>query len=61
MTMASKRLIRELEQYAKDPSPAVPKLEPVNDNLFHLSAILKGPGGTAYEGSHPYIAHTHMR
>ncbi|KAK5120127.1 hypothetical protein LTR85_006608 [Meristemomyces frigidus] len=49
--MASKRLIKELDQYSKDPSPAVSKLEPnTDDDLTHLSAVLRGPDGTAYEG-----------
>lgn len=49
--MASKRLIKELDQYAKDPSPAVSRLEPASDDdLTHLTAVLKGPDGTAYEG-----------
>lgn len=58
--MAAKRLIKELEQYNKQPSPAVPRLEPTSDDdLFHLTAELRGPEGTAYEGvcvcslSHP--------
>jgi peroxin-4 len=49
--MASKRLIKELDQYNKDPSPAVTLLEPTDDDdLFHLTAVLRGPDGTAYEG-----------
>ena len=49
--MAAKRLIKELDQYNKDPSPAVLRLEPTSDDdLFHLTAILRGPDGTAYEG-----------
>lgn len=49
--MATKRLTKELGQYAKNPSPAVPRLEPTNEHdLFHLTADLRGPEGTAYEG-----------
>ncbi|KAK1064363.1 hypothetical protein LTR33_012080 [Friedmanniomyces endolithicus] len=48
--MASKRLIKELEQYSRDPSPAVSRLETVDDDLTHLTADLRGPEGTAYEG-----------
>ncbi|KAK3679092.1 hypothetical protein LTR37_021454 [Vermiconidia calcicola] len=49
--MASKRLIKELSGYSRDPSPAVVSLEPVSDDdLFHLKAVLRGPDGTAYEG-----------
>ena len=50
--MASKRLIKELDAYNRDPSPAVPSLEPVSDDdLFHLRATLRGPADTAYEGT----------
>ena len=51
--MASKRLIKELDAYRKDPSPAVSKLELAGDgdDLFHLTAVLRGPEGTAYEGT----------
>lgn len=49
-TMASKRVLKELEQYAKDPSAAVAKLEPVEDDVSNLTAVLRGPEGTAYEG-----------
>ncbi|KAK3110480.1 hypothetical protein LTR53_015185 [Teratosphaeriaceae sp. CCFEE 6253] len=48
--MASKRLIKELEQYAKDSSPAVLRLDTVGGDLTLLSADLRGPEGTAYEG-----------
>lgn len=49
--MAAKRLIKELDQYNKDPSPAVVRLEPTSeDDIFHLTAVLRGPEGTAYEG-----------
>ena len=49
--MAAKRLIKELDQYNKDPSPAVLRLEPTSDDdLFHLTAVLRGPDSTAYEG-----------
>ena len=53
MTMASKRLTKELIAYQKDPSPVVLKLEPLSDDdILHLTAVLKGPDGTAYEGEH---------
>ncbi|KAM0710874.1 hypothetical protein Q7P35_001612 [Cladosporium inversicolor] len=49
--MAAKRLIKELDQYNKDPSPALQRLEPTSDDdIFHLTAVLRGPDGTAYEG-----------
>lgn len=49
--MASKRLIKELDAYRRDPSAALSVLEPrSDDDLFHLVAVLRGPEGTAYEG-----------
>jgi len=50
--MATKRLLKELDQYRKDPSPAVPSLEPsTEDDILNLTATLRGPEGTAYEGT----------
>ena len=50
--MASKRLIKELDAYNREPSPAVVSLEPVgDDDLFQLKAVLRGPDETAYEGT----------
>ena len=52
--MASKRLIKELNAYNREPSSAVVSLEPVSDDdLFNLRAVLRGPDETAYEGIHP--------
>jgi len=49
--MAAKRLIKELDAYNRDGSSAVSSLEAVEDeDLFHLTAILRGPEETAYEG-----------
>ena len=49
--MASRRLIKELDAYNRDPSPALVSLQPTSDgDLFHLMAVLKGPDETAYEG-----------
>lgn len=54
IAMAAKRLIKELDAYHSDPSPAVASLQPVSDeDLLHLTAVLRGPDGTAYEGSNP--------
>lgn len=51
IAMASKRLIKELEAYNRDPSPALKALEPKNEeDLFHWVGVLRGPEGTAYEG-----------
>lgn len=52
MTMAAKRLIKELDAYHADPSPAVASLQPGDDgDLLHLTAVLLGPQETAYEGT----------
>lgn len=52
ITMATKRIIRELEAYNRDPSPVLSRLEPISDdNLLELTATLLGPEGTAYEGN----------
>lgn len=49
--MASKRLIKELDAYNREPSDAVLQLEPTSDDdLMHLRAVLQGPDETAYEG-----------
>ena len=49
--MASKRLIKELDAYNRDPSPALASLETVSDDdLLHLRAVLRGPEDTAYQG-----------
>ena len=49
--MAAKRLIKELEAYNRDPSPAIAELYPLeDDNLFELRAVLRGPQGTGYQG-----------
>jgi peroxin-4 len=49
--MSTKRIIKELDAYHREASSALDQLEPVNDDdLFHLTAVLRGPGGTAYEG-----------
>jgi len=50
--MAAKRLIKELDAYSRDGSSAISLLEAVDDeDLFHLTAILRGPEETAYEGN----------
>jgi ubiquitin-protein ligase len=50
--MASKRLIKELDAYNREPSSAVVSLEPTSDDdLLHLKAVLRGPDDTAYEGT----------
>jgi peroxin-4 len=49
--MASRRLLKELDAYRRDPSPALSRLEPQrDDDLFHWIAELLAPEGTAYEG-----------
>jgi hypothetical protein len=47
----TKRLIQELQDYHKDPNPALLHLGPVSDDeLTKWTAVLKGVEGTAYEG-----------
>ncbi|PPJ55063.1 hypothetical protein CBER1_01541 [Cercospora berteroae] len=49
--MATKRLIKELDAYNREPSAALTHLAPVSDDdVFRLAAVLRGPEGTAYEG-----------
>ena len=49
--MAAKRLIKELDAYNREPSPALSSLQPASDeDLFRLTAVLRGPEDTAYEG-----------
>lgn len=51
MTMASKRLIKELQQSQSEHSPALSQVGLVDEgDLFHWNAVLRGPEGTAYEG-----------
>lgn len=51
IAMATKRLMKELDAFRREPSKAVSRLEPQSDeDLFHLVATLRGPEGTAYEG-----------
>jgi hypothetical protein len=48
---ASKRLIKELQNYQNEPNEALLELGPVDDDeLFHWTALMKGVEGTAYEG-----------
>ena len=55
--MASKRLIKELDAYNREPSSAISSLEPVSDeDLFHMRAVLRGPAETAYEGTLFFIS-----
>ena len=56
--MASKRLIKELDAYNREPSSAVVNLEPTSDDdLLHLKAVLKGPDETAYQGTISHATH----
>jgi Ubiquitin-conjugating enzyme len=50
MTSPLGRLTKEFENYHKDPNPALASLELVDDDLFHWTAVLRGPRGTPYEG-----------
>ena len=59
--MATKRLIKELDAYNRDPSsPAVAELYPLrDDDLMELRAVLRGPEGTGYEGICPHLTSPH--
>ncbi|KAF2722139.1 UBC-like protein [Polychaeton citri CBS 116435] len=55
--MATKRLLKELERFNADPSPALSILEPAkDDDLTNLLAVLRGPDGTAYEGGRFHLS-----
>lgn len=58
--MSTKRLIKELDAHARDPSPALLKLEPLDDDLHNLTAVLKGPDGTAYESTYITVGTTNQ-
>lgn len=59
--MATKRLIKELDAYRREPSRALSRLEPQSDeDLFHLVATLKGPEGTGYEGMRNMFASSQL-
>jgi len=48
---ASKRLLKEIKEYAKSPNPVLAALGPIDDDdLLHWSAVLLGSPGTIYEG-----------
>nr|POE53273.1 ubiquitin-conjugating enzyme e2 16 [Quercus suber] len=48
--MATKRTIKELDAYRRDPSTAISKLEPVNEeDLRTLRAVLIGPTGGRWD------------
>ena len=50
-----KRLMTELQTYQSDPNDALLELGPVDDDVMHWRAVMKGVVGTAYEGK-PYLA-----
>lgn len=45
-----KRLMTELQTYQNDPNEALLELGPIDDDVMHWRAIMKGVVGTAYEG-----------
>ena len=46
-----KRLMTELQTYQADPNDALVELGPVDDDVMHWRAVMKGVDGTAYEGT----------
>lgn len=40
----------ELQTYQSDPNEALLELGPVDDDVMHWRAVMKGVVGTAYEG-----------
>ena len=41
----------ELQNYQSDPNDALLELGPTDDDVMHWRAVMKGVGGTAYEGT----------
>jgi len=46
-----KRLMTELQTYQNDPNEALLELGPIDDDVMHWRAVMKGIVGTAYEGT----------
>lgn len=47
----TKRLLQELKDHNSEPLPFLQHLGPKSESqLFEWEAIMRGPGGTAYEG-----------
>jgi peroxin-4 len=40
----------ELQTYQNDPNEALLELGPIDDDVMHWRAVMKGVVGTAYEG-----------
>ncbi|KAF2809049.1 putative ubiquitin conjugating enzyme [Mytilinidion resinicola] len=48
---STKRLLKELQDYQRDPNDALAELGPVSDDeLMHWTAVMKGVNGSPYEG-----------
>ncbi|KAF2995686.1 hypothetical protein E8E13_003087 [Curvularia kusanoi] len=50
---ATKRLMTELQSYQKDPNAELLSLGPLDEDVLHWRAVMKGVEGTAYEGTYP--------
>lgn len=48
--MGARRVLKEIEQFTKDPIPGISVTIPNTDNCFHWIAVLDGPSDTPYEG-----------
>ena len=46
-----KRLMTELQTYQNDPNEALLEMGPIDDDVMHWRAVMKGIVGTAYEGT----------
>lgn len=47
----TKRLLQELKDHNSEPLPFLQHLGPKSESqLFEWEAVMRGPGGTAYEG-----------
>lgn len=47
----TKRLLRELKEYSREPNDALVSLAPVSDDdILHWEAVLKGVPDSPYEG-----------
>jgi peroxin-4 len=46
----------ELQTYQRDPNDELLDLGPVDEDIMHWRAVMKGVPGTAYEGASPFLS-----